>query len=160
MRSLSNLLHRFENKYIPEPNTGCWIWLAATGGNGYGMIYVAKAKRNCYAHRVSFTLFKGEIPNGLIVRHCCDNKLCVNPDHLIVGTHKDNVQDCINRGRRAENKIGRFHLAKLNENDVKNIYKLKNSGASQLKIGQRFGISQTQVSRIMNHKNWKRLKLN
>lgn len=69
----------------------CWIWIGSTK-NGYGQFTTYKNKNN-YAHRMSYVLFKGEIPEGLLVRHKCHNKLCVNPEHLLLGTHQDNMDD-------------------------------------------------------------------
>lgn len=75
----------------------CWIWSAGLCGEGYGKIQFRG--RQSKANRVSFVLFKGEITPGMVIRHTCDVKACVNPDHLIEGTQKQNVQDAIDRGR-------------------------------------------------------------
>jgi HNH endonuclease len=86
---------------IPEPNSGCWLWLAAVAPNGYGKICITanRAKQSIGAHRVSYETFNGAIPPNLLVLHRCDNRACINPDHLFVGTQKDNVDDMNKKGR-------------------------------------------------------------
>jgi hypothetical protein len=77
----------------------CWHWLGATAGNGYGVIR-SNTGRMTYAHRLSYVIFHGKIPNGHHVLHHCDNPPCVNPKHLFVGTHLDNVRDMHAKGRK------------------------------------------------------------
>lgn len=78
-----------------DPN-GCWLWTAFKHKCGYGRMTINN--KGEYAHRVSYELYKGPIPEGLLVCHMCNNRLCVNPDHLQVGTHWDNMQDSIKAG--------------------------------------------------------------
>lgn len=88
---------RFEERYIPVPESGCWIWTGHIRTNGYGAMSI-KSKLQ-YAHRISWELHNGPIPEGLFVLHKCDNPPCVNPDHLFIGTQKDNLQDAFKKGR-------------------------------------------------------------
>lgn len=88
---------RFEEKYIPEPNSGCWLWTAATNLQGYGRVRIGQTHR--YAHRVSWGLYVGNIPSGLSICHRCDTPACVNPEHLFLGTHSDNAVDSVNKSR-------------------------------------------------------------
>lgn len=98
------LFERFNEKWIPEPNSGCWLWTASTNPiSGYGVIGVSSEKTKP-AHRVSWELYRGPIPagvghHGTCVLHKCDNRACVNPDHLFLGSNKDNVHDCMRKGR-------------------------------------------------------------
>jgi hypothetical protein len=87
-----------EGYHYRKVDSGCWEWLRAVRTDGYGTV---KDRRDITvgAHRVSWQEHKGEIPEGLHVLHKCDNKLCVNPDHLFLGTHKDNMKDMIGKGR-------------------------------------------------------------
>jgi len=86
-----------ETKSIPVTESGCWLWLGSKMPRGYGQIQFLGKKY--YAHRLSFEAYKGHIPDGHVVRHTCDEPSCVNPDHLLSGTQKDNTQDCIRRNR-------------------------------------------------------------
>jgi hypothetical protein len=85
---------RIEHKSTPEPNSGCWLW--DSGNGGYGTIRLDK---NVPAHRASYAAFVGEIPNGMVVRHKCDTPACVNPDHLTLGSHRENTIDAHRRRR-------------------------------------------------------------
>ncbi len=135
-----------------ERTEGCWNWIGSISGDGYGTI--AKNGRMFGAHRLSYELVNGAIPEGLLIRHTCDNTLCVNPAHLITGTHQDNMKD---RGERQRQARGEGNAeAKLTEAQVREIRAI---GYSQRLIdtARRFGISKTQTSRILRKETWKHI---
>jgi hypothetical protein len=97
---------RIESRSIPEPNSGCWIWLGSIDHWGYGQIRICRADQQALglkgtqaAHRMSWVCYRGDIPDGLCVLHSCDNTVCVNPEHLWLGTLKDNSRDMVAKGR-------------------------------------------------------------
>jgi len=90
MSQMRTPVSRFENLYIPEPNSGCWLWIGATNEAGYGRFYVNG--KNLHAHRFSYLAFKGEVPEGMVLDHLCRVHCCVNPDHLEAVTNKENVR--------------------------------------------------------------------
>lgn len=97
---LTSIEQRFWAKVsIPEGQNGCWLWLAGTSPMGYGRIQLPRAGGVIFAHRMSWILTKGPIPEGMFVCHHCDNPPCVNPTHLFLGTARDNIRDCITKGR-------------------------------------------------------------
>ena len=99
---------RFNKKYLINEDTDCWEWQNAKNNIGYGMFRWDRHTMRT-AHRVSYELHNGPIPEGLVVCHKCDNPICVNPEHLWVGTLKDNAQDMVAKGRNARAMIGYKH---------------------------------------------------
>jgi len=97
--STRNTIDTFHKKYTIDAN-GCWIWKSAKRpGKSPNWYFDGKEQ---LVHRWSYEYHNSQIPNGMVVCHRCDQPHCVNPDHLFVGTHQDNVQDCIKKGRRAK----------------------------------------------------------
>jgi len=90
---MTYLSDRIERMSTPEPNTGCWLWIGSLGGPGYGTIGIGT--RRVSAHRASYEEHVGPIPVGAVVRHRCHTKACVNPEHLLVGTHSENISDSV-----------------------------------------------------------------
>jgi hypothetical protein len=131
----------------------CWVWNKSTASSGYGQIKVGN--RRWSTHRLSYTLFKGCIPKGMLVCHTCDNKRCVNPEHLYLGTHVDNNQDAHDRNRQPcrEGYLA-TGVVKLSKEDA---YTIKYSGISSKQLEKAFDINQSQVSRIRNGKTWKNI---
>lgn len=93
------MLDRFLQKVEMVPIAGCWLWNGSTDGRGYGAISTKRGNAPKKAHRVAYELFVGPIEAEKVVRHQCDTPSCVNPNHLSIGTQKDNVHDTVRRNR-------------------------------------------------------------
>jgi hypothetical protein len=138
---------------IPEPNSGCWLWLGAKHQKfGYGKIGYDNRKYQA-AHRASYSVFNGEIPDGMLVRHKCDNPYCVNPDHLEVGTDADNMADMVRRGRSL--KGGKNHNAVLNDTVVSDIKRRLFLGSNQKTIAAEFGVWGSAIQKIQTGNSWR-----
>lgn len=148
-------LVRFQSSYAASDD-GCWIWLGAPqGSNGYGSLKVDG--RKTFAHRYSWALVNGPVPPGLCVLHRCDRPLCVNPEHLFLGSNQDNVDDRTAKGRSAGNKTnhhaGASHYkTTLSESDVRRIR--ADSRAHNL-IARDYKISNPAVSAIKSRRTWR-----
>lgn len=138
---------RFWNKV--DKSGDCWEWKAHRSRAGYGRIGVNGKARD--AHRLSYEMEYGEIPDGLCVLHTCDNRGCVNPDHLWLGTKKDNNRDAMLKGRNAHG--SRHPRAKLCNLDVWLIRELSLTQTGK-DIAEWFGIHKGTVSNIKNNKRW------
>lgn len=130
-------------------DTGCWLWTGPTNGKGYGVFYIGT--KNRHAHRISFEVFKGPIPEGLHVLHACDMPLCVNPAHLRAGTPKDNAIDRESRGRRANFRGEVVGTSKLTESDV---VAIKLSALGNKALAEQYGVKPTHIWRIRTGKSW------
>ncbi len=141
-----------------EPEKGpCWEW-TATLVNGYGRVMLPGTRNN--AHRISFRMHS-EIPSGLYVLHSCDNRKCVNPGHLELGTYKQNANQMAARGRQhlqaRPDTIIRGQdcsFALLRDSDVLEIRRLCREGVSQTTIAAQFSVKQGTVSSIHTRKRW------
>ena len=153
---MKTLTERFNEKWEPVTETGCWIWMASVLPQGYGNFgFNGKIEK---AHRAAYMLFKGQIPEGMFVCHRCDVPSCVNPTHLFLGTPKDNTQDMINKRRDVNHgPKGEAHRkAKLTENDVITIRTMEGK-LLQREIGDLYGITQKAVSAILRRVNWRHI---
>jgi hypothetical protein len=131
----------------------CWIWKGKTKpSNGYGHFWWPE-KHISSAHVAAYELFVGK-RNGLCVCHSCDVVTCVNPRHLWLGTNKQNTQDMIRKGRKAELKPEDVHTAKLNWEIVREIRRLYATGIGQQVLAQKFRVATSNVSYIVNNKTW------
>lgn len=136
------------------PRSGCWDWTGSTGYRGYGQIHMDGA--HISAHRTSYRLFVGPIPEGLEILHSCDRPICVQPAHLSPGTHQKNMAEASERGML---KVGRDRKnTKLSEDDVRKIRRLRASGVPQHEVARRFDISVGAVGHIIHRRTWTHLK--
>lgn len=146
----------FMDRVLPEPNSGCWLWTGCVSKYGYGQ--VRRNGKMQKAHRVSYEMHIGEIPDGMCVCHTCDVRSCVNPGHLFLGTHADNMRDMAAKGRASAHAVGvpgEAHWnAKLTDAQVSEIRAKIASGAKQRDIAAEYGVSQSHVSRIHQGKFW------
>ncbi len=139
-----------------DKTEGCWIWTGGKTVFGYGSISERTdgSKRAYNTHRVSYELHYGSIPEGLCVLHRCDNPPCVRPDHLFLGTRKDNIADMDNKGRRVNGQKGNHH--KLSESQVRQIRSLYQEGATnQDGLAGMFGVHPSTIHYIVTQKRWK-----
>lgn len=156
-RKMKPIVDRFMLKV--KKTDSCWLWTANKNKIGYGYFWMKVANRQLLAHRVSYELFVGSIPCGLLVCHKCDNPSCVNPNHLFIGTHLDNMNDMFNKNRqstcksRAGIQNGR---ARLSEDDVIQIRIIKN--LKNIEIAAKFGVSPVTIEQIKNRRLWKHIK--
>lgn len=153
IKKYTKLIHEIVTKdnlrsFVVVTDRGCWEWPGRRNDKGYAQI------GSVSGYRHAFELFHGEIPNGLHVCHRCDNPPCVNPDHLFLGTHVDNMKDCTAKGRRAKGESS--GAAKLTEDEVVQIRKMRFNGGFTLKeIGARFRITHEAVRQICAGNTWK-----
>lgn len=152
-KTLKPLEQRFHEKYLICPMSGCWIWTASTKG-GYGCIGVGE--KTVRAHRLSWELHNSPIPEGMHVCHTCDVRCCVNPDHLFLGTQKDNMDDMVTKGRHARvaPKGSAHGQAKLTEGQALEVY---HAEGPQRGIAANYGVSQRLVSLIKRKEGWRHI---
>jgi hypothetical protein len=153
---------KLKNSIMITPSD-CWEWQLGRGRRGYGHVWVkGKTKK---AHRLSYEAFVGEIPNGMLVCHHCDNPPCINPKHLFLGTPQDNIRDSIRKGRFPGVIVNRKNLArgermntaKLTEIQIKRIRAEYLKGCLQSEISRKYGVNQQSISGIVTGKTWRHL---
>lgn len=142
-------------RHVAKDLSGCWHWTGAKNDRGYGNT-TDDTNRPRLVHRLSYEMHRGAIPPGLIVRHSCDARHCVNPDHLVLGTHRDNTRDMYARQRQhTPGAPGeRNYNAKLTATSVRDIRQQVASGARQRDVATAFGVCQAQVSSIVRRHSW------
>ena len=154
---IRSLQMRFMQNF--KKTTGCWEWLGSKKSNGYGVIgRGGRGGGSVYVHRLSYEIFIGPIPDGLYVCHTCDNRPCVRPSHLFIGTQKDNMVDAWNKGRlNLPTETGEDHYAaKLTREQVVNILEERKHKRTKRKIlARRYGISINTLDCILYGRTWK-----
>lgn len=124
---------------------GCWLWTGAVNKKGYGDFYLQRGKRiHVMAHRLSYEMSFGAIPHGLLACHRCDNPPCINPSHLFLGTHLDNVRDAVSKGRR--------QITLLDDSDI---VAIRSSEVTCANLALEYGVSLSSIHKILNGKRRK-----
>lgn len=135
----------------PPDEHGCILWIGSKKPSGYGQIHTADGL--LYAHHVAWRFANGPIPQGMVIRHKCDVRDCINPDHLEIGTHADNVADKVARGRATNGE--RSNLTKLTAAKVLEIR--RRSDETPKSLGDEFGVTASNIVAILKRKSWKHL---
>ena len=140
-----DLVEKLGCSYIPEPNSGCWLWTGAVNRKGYGV--VALRPEFWSAHRLSYRTFVGDIPPGVQVLHRCDTPACVNPAHLFLGTNAENTADKMAKGRhRASNANGWVRPGdKLSDKAVIEIFM---SEEPSIVLAARYGVHRRLITQV------------
>lgn len=142
-------IERFESN-ISKTDT-CWLWTGTCQIYGnFGM-----GRKVYRAHRISYLLYIGEISKNSLVLHKCDNTICVNPEHLFLGTHKDNMKDMVHKGRASKQTGELGNSAKLT---TEQILKIREDNRFQSEIAKDYNVQQSTISHIKNRKRWKHVK--
>lgn len=152
---------RFDENWELNEVTGCWEWIGSVTdincGGGYGRLKIKGKMRP--AHRISYLLHKGEIPDNLFVCHTCDNRKCVNPDHLFLGTHSENMQDMLKKGRDNYVRGEKVKHSKLKTHEVIQIKEMLADGWRGRDIARCFGVDERLISNIKHNRIWAHIKL-
>lgn len=144
----------FWSRAIPEPNTGCWLWLGDVNTGGYGVARFG-LKDRVTAHRRAYQLAIGPTPNGMDVCHRCDVRLCVNPAHLFLGTRAENLADMVAKGRSARGE--KHRAAVMTVDEVRNMRALSTVGVSIQEIARTYGRNEGTVRSAVRGKSWRHL---
>ena len=131
----------------------CWPWRGPLNRGGYGMFSVGGVTMN--ASRAAYLLLVGPIGERLCVCHSCDNRACVNPAHLWLGTYSDNWEDCRSKGRETSGE--KNGMAKLSAGDVREIFRRRARGEKISSIAAACGVQHPAISKILNGKLWRHL---
>lgn len=124
--------------------------------DGYGDLQESGGKKKIKAHRASYSIHRGSIPDGFEVCHVCDVRCCINPDHLFLGTHQDNINDMTAKDRHPKGEVvGRSKVTEADVLAIRAIYAI--GGTTQRELGERFGLHNSVISKIINRKNWQHI---
>lgn len=136
----------------------CWTWTARTDAYGYGAIKVDG--KSTLAHRYSWLINVGYLPDDKLVCHHCDNPPCVNPKHLFLGTHKDNYDDMRSKGREKKaSPAGEINpMSRLTDGDVRVIRSLVEQGLTQIMVSKFLAVPATTVHNVCSRKTWKHVQ--
>ena len=154
-------LPRAKNNFwnLVDKSDSCWCWSGCKSKNGYGSfsVYVNGKSMTLKAHRFSYMLNVGIIPPDMCVCHRCDNRVCVRPDHLFIGTKLDNYIDMVQKGRVVRVRGEAINSAKLKDVDIQPIRDLVANGVSRKSVSIKFSVSPTTIERIIRGETWTHL---
>lgn len=136
-----------------EKKDSCWMWKGSKNEHGYGTLAINR--KTFFAHRISFQEFVSEIPKNRCLLHKCDTPLCVNPDHLRIGTRSENAKEMYEKKRNRCQRGEQRYCAKLKEVDVKKIKVMLSQGLKQQEIADLFGVHNCSISNIKTGVTWK-----
>lgn len=159
-RSPNRITHIFDrlDRYVVKTDQGCWSWVGSSDGHGYGTLSNRSGRKGSpeRAHRVSYEKYIGEIPCGMEVRHKCDNPECTNPDHLIIGTHLENMRDMSERNRlNKKSLLNLNHDRALTEQQIQEIKKIKfagkngRGGATKKDVAIKYGVCADTIKKAL-----------
>lgn len=147
-----------ENRFwakVQKTDDGCWLWIGGKDSSGYGTFHTGE--RTISAHRYSYELHIGPIPEGMLCCHHCDCPACCNPAHFFLGTKADNAHDRDKKGRNINHYGEKHGRAKLDEAKVMAIFVDFDNGMTKAKISRKYNIGYSQVSRVLSKEHWKHL---
>lgn len=139
------IAERFVSKFEPDPQSGCWNWTGSKIKGGYGVLGGERGANNVVAHKFSYEHHKGPVPSDMLVLHRCDNPGCVNPDHLFLGTHADNMDDMAKKGRAGAPKGRRGYVSKLSDDQKSEMRALVSAGVPIRQVAAKFGVDRRLV---------------
>ena len=159
MKIPGKAIERFWKHVEKTDDASCWNYTGYILNSGYGHFVIGK--KRIRAHRLSWLINNGEIPEGMLICHTCDNRKCVNPKHLFIGTNKDNALDREEKGRGAHNntkpqygeKNGLSKLTRFKVDEILELY--KESGCTQQALADEFNVSRSTISHITTGRIWK-----
>lgn len=153
-REHAPLISRFMSKF--DKGDGCWEWKSTLNPSGYGMFHVNEFGTDVPAHRVSFMIFRGEIPEGMDVCHHCDNPKCVNPTHFFTGTNLDNINDARTKGRlKLRGHKGHLHpRSKLLPSDIAYIRSFETLRGVRKGLAEKYGLCTSTINKIFHGKTY------